>query len=126
MKRVHQDDLDTLFTLLIKIDPVLLVHLQVDHVVTQPREPITYQFLRQIAHVDFTMVPVVAEAAQVILVAVAEEVDVARLVLLPILEVVHSNIRIRYVTHFIYSPILVNLILLIIYYYARFFDTKLL
>ena len=45
------------------------------------------------------MVPIIAQTSQMILVTVAQKVAIARLVLLPILEVVYSDIRISYVTH---------------------------
>ena len=45
------------------------------------------------------MVPIIAQTSQMILVTVAQKVAIARLVLLPILKVVYSDIRISYVTH---------------------------
>ena len=51
------------------------------------------------------MTPIVAEASQVILVAVREEVDVSRLVLLTVLEVVHAYIRVGDVTHCVFCVV---------------------
>ena len=45
------------------------------------------------------MVPIIAQTSEMILVTVAQKVAIACLVLLPILKVVHSDIRISYVTH---------------------------
>ena len=46
------------------------------------------------------MVPIIAQTAQVILVAMTQEIAVPSLILLSILKVVDSNVRICDVTHF--------------------------
>lgn len=100
MEGVHEHDLHAIFPFLIQIDPVLFVHLQVYHIVAQVLKAISDQLLRQVAAVDFAMVPIIAQAAQVILVTMAQEIAVPCLVLRPILKVVDSNVRISDVTHF--------------------------
>ena len=78
---------------------MLLVHLEIDGEVSQGWESVHNQLLREVAHVNFAMVPIIAQTSEMILMTVAQKVAIARLVLLPILKVVNSDIRISYVTH---------------------------
>ena len=78
---------------------MLLVHLEIDDEAAQGWKPVYNQLLGQVAHIDLSMVPIIAQTSEMILVTVAQKVAIARLVLLSILEVVHSDIRISYVTH---------------------------
>ena len=78
---------------------MLLVHLEIDGEVSQCWESVHNKLLGQVAHIDLSMVPIIAQTSEMILVTVAQKVAIARLVLLSILEVVHSDIRISYVTH---------------------------
>lgn len=52
------------------------------------------------------MVPVIRQAAQMVLMTMRQEKAVARLVLLPILEIVDTDVRIRNVTHNLISLLL--------------------
>ena len=92
MERIHEDDLDTLLAILVNVDPMLFVHFEVNDEVSEAREALRDQLLGEVARVNLSMVPVVGEAAEVILVAMTEEVDVSGLVLLPVLEVVYSDV----------------------------------
>ena len=56
------------------------------------------------------MVPIIAQTSEMILVTVAQKVAIARLVLLPILEVVDSDIRISDVTHLWFSFLIILVI----------------
>lgn len=47
------------------------------------------------------MIPIIGETAEMIFVAMGEKVAVACLVLLAVLKVIHSDVRVCYVTHFI-------------------------
>ena len=58
------------------------------------------------------MVPIIAQATEVILMTVAQKVAIARLVLLSILEVVYSDIRISDVTHLLSFVFLIILVVL--------------
>ena len=92
MERIHEDDLDALLAILVNVDPMLFVHFEVNDEVSEAREALRDQLLGEVARVNLSMVPVVGEAAEVILVAMTEEVDVSGLVLLPVLEVVYSDV----------------------------------
>jgi len=92
VESVHQNDLDALFALLVNVNPVLLIHLQVDYVVFKADKSFGDQLFREVASIYFPVVPVVGQSTQMVLVAMTQEVAVARLVLLAILEVVNSDV----------------------------------
>ena len=121
VESVHEYDLNAFFALLIQVNPVLLVHFEVDDEAAQGGEAINDKLLGQIARVDLAMVPIVAQAPQVILVAVTEEVAVACFVLLPVLKIVHSDVWICDVTHLVLLFLLFLLLLIINNINARFF-----